>query len=54
MMAGRGFTGRSATWMADALREVRSRPHRNSRRRRLHTVPIDRHHAQEKHTASAR
>ena len=54
MMAGRGFTGRSTAWMADALREVRSRPHRNGRRRRLHAVSIDRHHTQEKHTASAR
>jgi hypothetical protein len=56
MIVGHGSIDKS-TWLAAAIHDARSRPHRNLRRRRLHLMSIDRHHAQEQaafgRTASA-
>jgi hypothetical protein len=45
-----GSTDTSNKWLATAMRDVRSRTHRNLRRRRAHMLSIDRHHTQEQDT----
>ena len=47
MVARHGSTDWSDKWLATAIRDARSRTHRNLRRRRAHLLSIDRHHAQE-------
>jgi hypothetical protein len=51
-MPGQALHVKNVNEFVDAFRQARLRRHRSLRRNRLRTLPIDRHHADERRTAT--